>query len=164
MLPQTAGSVSALSQLPVAEFRAMDPESFRLAHYLEAFLRLIDGAPNAAAVHDHIDGRRLVPYQAAIQRGDWKRAWAHLEAPFRRQRTVYRHVGGGKCAPEICVGQKPRFAPLTNDNGPRNTTVQANDLERLPVRRTFVHYDSQGEPDKDRTVSTIDIPHRVLIC
>lgn len=106
------------------------------ARYLQAFFDRLGLAD--AAVYGSLDGRQLVPYQAAVERAAWPRLWSALEEPFRVQRAAYRHLYGGRRAPELVVDAEPRFlAPVGTISGQEEDDTN----HRWSVRNTFVHFD-----------------------
>lgn len=105
-------------------------------------------------IHDSLDGRLLVPYQATMQKSDWECLWPLLKEPWNEQRTWYRRRFGGTCAPEIGVSLPARFrVDLTSTTA---SVQSAASLEvepasfwceddkvaacSLPVLGTFVHF------------------------
>lgn len=114
-------------------------EGFRLPKYLELFLTHV--GVEDCRVFDSIDGRCLMPCQAAVRRGDWERAWATLEEPFREQRAAYKKMLGGPCAPTLFADVHARYLPL---DAPRPASVlpECRGESHMPVQRTFVHFGS----------------------
>lgn len=80
-----------------------------LHEYLTAFLAAhgVSDTP----LYGCFEGRRLVPYQAAVPEAAWRAVWPALQEPFRKQRSAYRSRNGGNCAPELSLGAAPRFVP-----------------------------------------------------
>lgn len=177
LLPAVACSLSALAELPLDQWVgagtsvAGRTRDFYLWEFLCSFQLLVEDLGQPAILHDTMDGRRLVPYQAAVRWGDWRRVWPLLEPAFRRQRAAYRHLLGGTCAPQLSVCTEPRFSAIANASWeePAPSHAQAPGLAESPLRvavqRTFLHLEaplSQGSPP--RATSTIDIPAKVMSC
>jgi hypothetical protein len=78
-----------------------------LTDYLREFCTRL-GLPELT-VQSTLQGRHLVPYQAAVPEAEWKTAWQRLEPYFREQKAAYRQLRGGTSAPEFTVGSTPRF-------------------------------------------------------
>jgi len=130
--PSTTGSDGAALKMPLAD-------------YLREFIARI-GAPTIG-IYDNVDGWTLAPYQAAVTRDEWERAWPVLEPLFREQRAAYRRLNGGSCAPDIAVSTTPKLHRPVNFAAKCATVYIHNgdinlepDDEPLPTRGTFVHF------------------------
>lgn len=135
------------SNTPGVEWEPADLEAFTLPAYLRSFLARLGLDIEA---YGSLDGRRLVPYQAAVRRGAWQHAWAAMEGPFLSQKVAYRRLLGGTNAPELKVGVEPRFVPLdgrhpVDARGHAAAIAAAPPRVPLPVRSTFVHFSSGEE-------------------
>lgn len=124
-----------------SDWMPADPGTFELPWYLRAFLHCVGLEVD---IHETLDGRRLVPYQAVVRRGDWERAWAALEKPWRAHKAAYRKLHGGRCAPELASDVAARFLPHATVAAPNPTRGQGA-RTRVPVMRTFVHF-GDGPP------------------
>jgi hypothetical protein len=124
------------------DFQWDSPDSsscFSLSNYLQHILNLCAIGPNA--IFDSLDGRRLVPFQAAVRRVLWPRLWETLEPIFRKQRAAYRQHHGGSGAPQIQVDVPPRFchepaypAEMLEDD------ASTDDGIVLKHKNTFLHF------------------------
>lgn len=123
--------------------------------FLRAFLSRL--GCNDIPIYDSLDGRYLVPFQAAVCRKDWERAWSILEAPFRVQRSHYRKSLGVKQAPELDLTVKPKFRPFLEANAPQEENLDASSVTlRFSIQRTFLHCaesDSVSAPPRPRAGS-----------
>jgi len=144
MLPAEAGEESAAVFGFVPSSR--DAGDFSLARYLRAFLKRLPGcepqavAQAAAQIYDSLDGRCLVPYQAVATCSAWDVAWAALKEPFRTQRGAYRRIFGGTIAPEIKVGQAPRFISVLDSALAWPSSGGVGGELSVSERQTFVHF------------------------
>jgi len=122
-----------------------------VAEYLREFLKRV--GVSGVTVHDSLDGQYLVPYQAAIRRGEWDRAWKTLEEPYKAQRAAYRWLFGGSSAPELQLVQEPKFqtpgsgglsdSDMVSDSASTSGESTGRSSDRgqdVPVRSTFVHF------------------------
>merc|ERR1712224_279217 len=122
---------------PSDEWEPAVLSNFTLAAYLRAFLERL-AFPGGEHLHDSLDGRLLVPYQAVVPRAVWAELWASLAGAFRTQRSAYRRLVGGRCAPEISECANPRF--LDKMTGELRKQSSSSEPKDIPVRRTFVHF------------------------
>lgn len=172
LLPDKALTCGDMAELPFQKWVSSIGDStqrddFFLCDYLQKLQSIAEDVV-PVPVFDVVDGRRLVAYQAAVRRGDWRKVWPRLEPGFRRQRAVYRHRFGGKCAPELSTSQNMRFAAMVRaepevrqertDSGSSGEPHVA-----LTVKGTFLHIPSPppGLPQQ-RAATTLDIPNRAV--
>ena len=66
---------------------------FLFSQYLEQFLEYLLG--EQIDVFSSLDGRQLVPYQAAVLRQKWSRIRMVFSDAFSLQKTAYRRANGG---------------------------------------------------------------------
>lgn len=158
LLPRTASFSEAPPADPSAEWEPMKMADWALAKYLKAFLERI-GADGGQEVFDSLDGRPLVPYQAAVRRGAWAGVWKTLSAAFRTQRAAYRRLLGGRCAPEIIEGAEARLLPLDAPQGALRLphpypAPEASDA--IPIRCTFVHFHAAKHQEECPTALSLE--------
>jgi hypothetical protein len=168
LIPKTATFAEVPASDPSNEWEPAVLIDFTLAAYLRAFLERL-GLPGGEHFHDSLDGRLLVPYQAAVPRAVWAELWASLTRAFRTQRAAYRRLVGGRCAPEVSEGASPRFLSpdkVTAGLSKRSSSPQS---KSIPVQRTFVHFAPQGLRDRCGSGASVledvyDPPYSALIC
>lgn len=135
LLPTIEGSEDLVEVLP--GWRQMEGfERFSLAAYIRDFAarKGID-----LPVFSSLDGRALMPFQAAVRRGAWGSAWELLAGAFHEQRIAFRRVHGGKNAPSLTIDVEPRF----DDANRRRLILQgAQSVRLMPQQRTFLHFGS----------------------
>ena len=88
-----------------------NPLRFLFCQYLEMFLEFLLG--ERTEVFSSLDGRQLVPYQAAVLRQQWLRIRTVFSDAFSLQKTAYRRANGGTTAPNVHEDVRPRFLPHT---------------------------------------------------
>lgn len=111
-------------------------ERIDMPGYLRQFLRCLD--LQDVRVHDSLDGRRLMHYQAVVGSKDWDRVWAALEEPFKAQRAAYRHVYQTKAAPVLELNTEPRLMALEEQAQLDSHAPPGLDEVSFVVQRTFV--------------------------
>jgi hypothetical protein len=144
-----------------------------LADYLREFLKRLNIC--GVTVHDSMDGQYLVPYQAAVRRGEWDRTWQILEDPYKAQRAAYRWLFGGSSAPELKLVQEPKFqtpglaglsdSDTVSDGASTSGESAGRSSDRsqdVPVRTTFVHF-SAGPTLRRRRCGSMP-PRRMEDC
>lgn len=135
MLPAEAGEES-LETFGFVQF-PRPSGSFTLAKYLRMFLARLG---LTLQIFDSLDGRCLVPYQAVLTCSAWDVAWTALKEPFRTQRGAYRRIFGGTIAPEIKVGQTPRFISVLDSALAWPSSGGVGGELSVSERQTFVHF------------------------
>jgi len=133
-----------------------DPTCFTLSSYLQLLLSACGLDP--ASIFDSLDGRYLVPFQAAVKRSLWPLLWQTLDGIFKEQRTAYRRLYGGSGAPHIQADVAPRFhtkpvdmPPTESKEWPGQTSSPdeegCEDLEGFEdlriyrqVKNSFIHF------------------------
>ena len=134
MLPPVRAMESADEWVPgVRE----DGTRMPLAEYLYL---LLSRCGQEVQVFDSLDGRKLVPYQAAVQQGSLVQAWPLLQGALKRQRAEYRRFHGGSGAPEVKAGSEPRFLMHSFEEPSTEVSPCEAEEESLPVRGTFLHF------------------------
>lgn len=96
------------SMMPTTFDSEWVPANFESNHfpgYLREFLRQLGVHVD---VYDTLDGRRLVPYQAVLMRGNWELASAAIEEPWKTHKAAYRRRYGGTSAPYFVENMEPR--------------------------------------------------------
>jgi len=81
-------------------------EGFSLPSYLRLLAQRLD---LDLTVHACLEGRPLVPYQAAIDRVAWESVCTEVQAALFKQRAAYRRMNGGGGAPVLVEAPEPRF-------------------------------------------------------
>lgn len=146
LLPLVGKCGEVTTVTPTAsEWEPAECKTFRFPNYLREFLARL--GIHDVGIESTLDGRRLAPYQAALQRKDVERVWTALEQPFRVQKAMYRLRYGGRTAPELDRAVRPRFLPHPSVlASPGSAEDRASDrpARRVPVARTFVHFGSFG--------------------
>lgn len=151
LLPIRGGSGS----LSLDDWEKFDSRQNHISVYLNEFiLRLGFGD---AMFYDSLYGRRLVNFQAAVQRGAWELVRNEFDNRFREQRAAFRHIRGGRCAPEFAIDVEPRFLTRSPD-AERQAVAESSSSPRVSpgdfnaestfVRSTFLHF---GQPDLQET-------------
>lgn len=96
-------------------------------------------------VFSSLDGRQLVPYQAAVLRQQWLRIRTIFSDAFSLQKTAYRRANGGTTAPNVHEDVKPRFVPqhsLDASAVERCCLPQEAPQHKVVVRRTFLEVET----------------------
>lgn len=128
--------------------------NFKLSEYLQALVRRI--GLEDLKVFGSIDGRRLVPYQAAVVKQSWEAAHHCIREAFDIQQAAYRRLHKGKAAPELHFGKEPRFLPAEDADRSIHdaaATPSAKLLDQLTipmkvsVRNTFIEVTEDDESD-----------------
>lgn len=129
-----------------------------LCKYLQEFLSRL--GVSGVNFHDSLDGRKLLPYQAAVLLDAWNRVRQILEQPLAEQRTAYRRLFGGSAAPDVRIVAEPRFATDVERDAPDDAMLTSGMSSAghagegsVPVRGTFVHF-STGAQRQPRCGST----------
>lgn len=139
---------ASLAHEDLSGWRQAETHGFAFAQYLRTFL---DRLGVDVRIHESLDGRGLMPYQAAVQRGEWEHAWSILAGPFKVQRAAYRRALGGARAPELAIDVAPRFLPLAASPKPTMEAPVKRRGPRVPVFKTFVHFsDGPALPEIQR--------------
>jgi hypothetical protein len=81
-------------------------EGFSLPGYLRLLAQRLD---LDVTVHACLEGRSLVPYQAAIDRLTWESICSEVQGTLTKQRAAYRRLNGGGGAPVLVEAPEPRF-------------------------------------------------------
>lgn len=117
---------------------------FLFSQYLEIFLEYLLG--ERIDVFSSLDGRQLVPYQAAVLRQQWSRIRTVFSDAFSLQKTAYRRANGGTTAPNVHEDVKPRFLPHGNARGNDISAVEScvpqEPQHKVVVRRTFLEVET----------------------
>ena len=119
---------------------------FLFSQYLEMFLEYLLG--ERIDVFSSLDGRQLVPYQAAVLRQKWSRIRMVFSDAFSLQNTAYRRANGGTTAPNVHEDVKPRFLPHGSIRGNDISSVsescvpQEAPQHKVVVRRTFLEVET----------------------
>lgn len=94
-------------------------------------------------VFNSLDGRQLVPYQAALLRSNWSQVRLAFIEAFFLQKTAYRRANGGTTAPNVHEDVRPRFLPSLR---PVEAEVAAEKPQhKVVVRRTFLEVETEDE-------------------
>jgi len=142
-----------------------DGSRLPFCEYLQKFLDACDASGASGGMlrgHDLrifscLDGRQLVPYQAAVPQASWEHIWNRIREPFKRQQTAYRQLYGGASAPELTVTTEPRFVAanvpecdgsvVLPEEGESLEYVEVeeigtdDDRADIPLRGPFIHFD-----------------------
>lgn len=124
-------------------------EKFLFSQYLEQFLEYLLG--EQIDVFSSLDGRQLVPYQAAVLRQKWSRIRMVFSDAFSLQKTAYRRANGGTTAPNVHEDVKPRFLPHGSTRGNdissavESCVSQEAPQHKVVVRRTFLEVETDDE-------------------
>lgn len=147
--------------LPVdGEWAAVPQLRFALSEYLMTLVCSVtseDDPARRCRVQQHVQGRPLLVYQAAIPADDWRLVFDAVLKPFQQQRSAYRKLRGGTGAPEIFFGVEPLYG-VEPERDKDSTTAPSTDEESAqtpcagidiggwssgaplpPVSRTFIH-------------------------
>eukprot|EP00931_Biecheleriopsis_adriatica_P110164 TRINITY_DN8442_c0_g1_i1.p1 TRINITY_DN8442_c0_g1~~TRINITY_DN8442_c0_g1_i1.p1 ORF type:complete len:367 (+),score=31.27 TRINITY_DN8442_c0_g1_i1:60-1103(+) len=82
-------------------------EYITLQIYLQTLLRFCNQDPNV--IFSSLDGKRVAPFQAVVQRSSWPGLWNVLEPLLGQHRSVYRLKYGGTGAPSLSIDVPPIF-------------------------------------------------------
>lgn len=157
LLPLSVGD----SPISLEQWEQFDVRKEHVSIYLNEFLHRLGFAETI--FYDSLHGRRLVHFQAAVQRGAWERVRVAFDARFCEQRSAFRHIRGGRTAPELDMDVEPRFlSPPPSDacfSAWDSTSVlpisPAGDAgPSAVVRSTFLHFSERPhEPTLRRSQS-----------
>jgi len=106
----------------------------KLAEYIQELLVLIGSSH--VRVHDSLDGRPVVHYQAVVSVADWESVESQLEIVMNVQRAYYRRTYGGTQAPSLKIDVDARH--YFEDTAPKQLSKPFS--QEIPVRGTFVHF------------------------
>eukprot|EP00929_Paragymnodinium_shiwhaense_P086433 TRINITY_DN4694_c0_g1_i10.p2 TRINITY_DN4694_c0_g1~~TRINITY_DN4694_c0_g1_i10.p2 ORF type:complete len:188 (+),score=33.56 TRINITY_DN4694_c0_g1_i10:203-766(+) len=87
-------------------WQANEEGMFTFPAYLQ---KLIRTCGSDTRVFSSLDGRRLVPYQAAVLRSEWDLIEKKLKDLFSAQCSAYRFLRGGSGAPKLKAEVNARF-------------------------------------------------------
>jgi len=143
--------VTGIENQPLGEWEQFNIRVRHVSLYFNEFLRRLGVLE--PIFFDSLHGRRLVRFQAVVQRCAWERIKSSFEEKFREQKSAFRRFIGGRVAPEIHFGAEPRFLtpPSVNtglsaedwlSEAPSPRGPPSRDLS--PVRSTSVH--SRNDP------------------
>ena len=94
-------------------------------------------------VFNSLDGRPLVPYQAALLRSSWQPLRLAFTEAFSLQKTAYRRANGGTTAPNVHEDVRPRFLPSLR---PVEVVQKAEKRQhKVVVRNTFLEVETDDE-------------------
>lgn len=94
-------------------------------------------------VFSSLDGRQLVPYQAAVLRQQWLRIRTMFSDAFSLQKTAYRRANGGTTAPNVHEDVKPRFVSQHSLGAVERCSLpQEAPQHKVVVRRTFLEVET----------------------
>ncbi|CAE8604490.1 unnamed protein product [Polarella glacialis] len=145
MLREGTVRVAAGDHLGLGMWERWDEERFTLPEYLRSFIFSLLGQPEVE-VYDALDGRQLVPYQAAVPRELWTSIKPALMTAFAIQKAAYRHVQGGSCAPALCDDTAARFLPSGDASFSDEESIRKS---KGPVKIDVRNRGGEGEGDKD---------------
>ena len=137
-------TIAAGEQLGLTAWTRFNPtgEKFMFSEYLELFLEALG---EKIDVFNTLDGRQLVPYQAAVLQRQWSSVRFMFGEAFSLQKTAYRRANGGTTAPNVHEDVKPRFLPQPPgaQSLPEETRPPAT--HKIVVRRTFLEVETDDE-------------------
>ena len=118
-------------------------QRFLFSQYLQLFLEALLG--EQIDVYSTLDGRQLVPYQAAVLRQQWLRIRTVFNDAFSLQKTAYRRANGGTTAPNVHEDVKSRFLPHHTPlaSVERCCLPQEPPQHKVVVRRTFLEVETE---------------------
>ena len=118
-------------------------QRFLFSQYLQLFLEALLG--EKIDVYSTLDGRQLVPYQAAVLRQQWLRIRTVFNDAFSLQKTAYRRANGGTTAPNVHEDVKARFLPHHTPlaSVERCCLPQEPPQHKVVVRRTFLEVETE---------------------
>ncbi|CAE8594118.1 unnamed protein product [Polarella glacialis] len=155
MLTESTVHVAAGDHLGLGMWERYDEERFTLSQYLRSFIFSLLGQPEVEVqVYDALDGRQLVPYQAAMPRELWTSIKPALMTAFAIQKAAYRHAQGGSCAPSLYDDTAARFLPSSEASFSDEESIRKiKDPIKIDVRNTFLFFEAdrggEGEGDED---------------
>jgi len=153
-LPNTDGSptvtIDAGEKLGLTSWARFHPpqEKFLFSQYLQLFLEALLG--EKIDVYSTLDGRQLVPYQAAVLRQQWLRIRTVFNDAFSLQKTAYRRANGGTTAPNVHEDVKARFLPHHTPlaSVERCCLPQEPPQHKVVVRRTFLEVETETDDEE----------------
>lgn len=143
-------TIDAGAQLGYPHWKRFESDRFRMPEYIKCFLAIMG---LEVETYDHLDSRKLVPYQCVLRRSDWETAKPRFLEVFRLAKTAYRRCNGGTVAPGIQQAELARPIP--------DAELGQEDLRRRPekrpipwvIRKTFLDVredrtETGGRPDR----------------
>lgn len=129
--------------LSVVHASLLGQQRFLFSQYLQLFLEALLG--EKIDVYSTLDGRQLVPYQAAVLRQQWLRIRTVFNDAFSLQKTAYRRANGGTTAPNVHEDVKARFLPHHTPlaSVERCCLPQEPPQHKVVVRRTFLEVETE---------------------
>lgn len=141
-------TIDAGAKLGYPHWKRFESDKFRMPEYIKCFLGIMGLEVDT---YDHLDSRKLVPYQCVMRRSDWEMAKPRFLEVFRLAKTAYRRCNGGTVAPGIQEAEAARKIPDV-ELGQEDVRHRTGRADPWVIRKTFldVHEgpENGGRPER----------------